>query len=118
MRSSRFFSKSLPQLCSEDIVQGSNAVALPDEHPTHEPIELGAFLIAAGNGPEKQEVLRLIGTPGLGDRGPASSEVSVNAKTFDYVLGETPNTLFPSNLDRREGTCLESAVDLLIPRPS
>ena len=25
-------------------------------------IEIGAFLIAAGNGPEKQEVLRLIGT--------------------------------------------------------
>ena len=25
-------------------------------------IELGAFLIAAGNGPEKQELLRLIGT--------------------------------------------------------
>jgi hypothetical protein len=27
-------------------------------------------------------------------------------------------TLFPSNLDRGEGTCLESAADLLIPRPS
>ena len=26
--------------------------------------------------------------------------------------------LFPSNLDRGEGTCLESAVNLLIPRPS
>jgi len=25
-------------------------------------IEVGAFLIAAGNGPEKQELLRLIGT--------------------------------------------------------
>jgi hypothetical protein len=25
-------------------------------------IELGAFLMAAGNGPEKQELLRLIGT--------------------------------------------------------
>ena len=25
-------------------------------------VEIGAFLIAAGNGPEKQEVLRLIGT--------------------------------------------------------
>ena len=25
-------------------------------------IDLGAFLIAAGNGPEKQELLRLIGT--------------------------------------------------------
>jgi hypothetical protein len=25
-------------------------------------IEIGAFLIAAGNGPEKQELLRLIGT--------------------------------------------------------
>ena len=25
-------------------------------------IEIGAFLLAAGNGPEKQEVLRLIGT--------------------------------------------------------
>ena len=25
-------------------------------------VELGAFLIAAGNGPEKQELLRLIGT--------------------------------------------------------
>jgi hypothetical protein len=38
--------------------------------------------------------------------------------TFDYFLGETPNALFPSNSDRREGTCLESAVDRLIPRPS
>jgi hypothetical protein len=26
-------------------------------------IEIGAFLIAAGNGPEKQELLPLIGTP-------------------------------------------------------
>jgi hypothetical protein len=25
-------------------------------------IEIGAFLVAAGNGPEKQELLRLIGT--------------------------------------------------------
>ena len=29
-------------------------------------IEIGAFLIAAGNGPEKQELLRLIGTLVLG----------------------------------------------------
>jgi hypothetical protein len=28
-------------------------------------IEIGAFLIAAGNGPEKQELLRLIGTKPL-----------------------------------------------------
>jgi hypothetical protein len=27
-------------------------------------------------------------------------------------------TLFLANLDRREGTCFELAVDLLIPRPS
>jgi hypothetical protein len=26
-------------------------------------IEIGAFLVAGGNGPEKQELLRLIGTP-------------------------------------------------------
>ena len=39
-------------------------------------------------------------------------------QTFDYFLGETPKTLFPSNLARMEGTCLEPAVDLLIPRPS
>jgi hypothetical protein len=26
-------------------------------------IEVGAFLVAVGNGPEKQELLRLIGTP-------------------------------------------------------
>ena len=32
--------------------------------------------------------------------------------------GGGSKTLFPSNLDRGEGTCLESAVDLLIPRPS
>jgi DNA-binding NtrC family response regulator len=32
--------------------------------------------------------------------------------------GEAPRNVFPSNLDRGEGTCLESAVDLLIPRPS
>jgi hypothetical protein len=37
---------------------------------------------------------------------------------FDYFLGETPKGVVPSNLDRGEGTCLESAVDLLIPRPS
>ena len=30
--------------------------------PLHCDIEIGAFLIAAGNGPEKQELLRLIGT--------------------------------------------------------
>ena len=29
-------------------------------------IELGAFLIGAGSGPEKQELLRLIGTAGQG----------------------------------------------------
>src|SRR5256886_4571816 len=29
--------------------------------------------------------------------------------------GRLQKTLFPGNLDRREGTCLESAVDLLIP---
>jgi hypothetical protein len=28
-------------------------------------------------------------------------------QTFDYFLGQTPNALFPSNSDRREGTCLE-----------
>src|SRR5262249_33250653 len=32
--------------------------------------------------------------------------------------GETPKGVVPSNLDRGEETCLESAVDLLIPRPS
>ena len=37
---------------------------------------------------------------------------------IDYFLGETPKGVVPSNLDRGEGTCLESAVDLLIPRPS
>jgi len=31
---------------------------------------------------------------------------------------ETPKDLVPGNLDRMEGTCLESAVDPLIPRPS
>ena len=31
---------------------------------------------------------------------------------------ERLRTLFPSNLDRGEGTCLESAVNLLIQRPS
>jgi hypothetical protein len=30
--------------------------------PCHTFCTLGAFLIAAGNGPEKQELLRLIGT--------------------------------------------------------
>ena len=30
-------------------------------HPVAD-VEIGAFLIAAGNGPEKQELLRLIGT--------------------------------------------------------
>jgi hypothetical protein len=37
-------------------------------------IEIGAFLIAAGSGPEKQEMLRLIGTliggPAVKRRGP------------------------------------------------
>ena len=33
-------------------------------------IEIGAFLIAAGNGPEKQELLRMIGTL---VRGPAAT---------------------------------------------
>ena len=32
--------------------------------------------------------------------------------------GEAPRNVFPSNLDRGEGTCLDSAVDVLIPRPS
>src|SRR5262249_38748276 len=36
-------------------------------------IEIGAFLIAAGNGPEKQELLRLIGTL---VRGPAATRSS------------------------------------------
>jgi hypothetical protein len=31
---------------------------------------------------------------------------------------EAPKDLVPGNLDHMEGTCLESAVDLLIPRPS
>jgi hypothetical protein len=31
---------------------------------------------------------------------------------------ERSKTLFPSNLDRGEGTCFESAVDRLIQRPS
>ncbi len=44
--------------------------------------------------------------------------MSTGFQKFDYFLGETPKTLFPSNLDRKEGTCLESAGDLLIPRPS
>jgi hypothetical protein len=34
------------------------------------------------------------------------------------LSGGDQKMLFPSNLDRREGTCLESAMDLLIPRPS
>ena len=34
------------------------------------------------------------------------------------ALGRLHETLFPSNLDRGEGTCFELAVDLLIPRPS
>jgi hypothetical protein len=37
---------------------------------------------------------------------------------FDSFLWEAPKDLVPGNLDRMEGTCLESAVDLLIPRPS
>jgi hypothetical protein len=81
-------------------------------------IEIGAFLLAAGNGPEKRSPAP-DWNPGLG--GPPRSRVARSFsgfQTFDYFLGETPNTLFPSNLDRREGTCLESAVDPLIPRPS
>ena len=34
------------------------------------------------------------------------------------LSGGGSKTLFPSNLDRGEGTCLESAVDLLIQIPS
>ena len=41
-----------------------------------------------------------------------------NSKNSTTLWGRLQNTLFPGNLDRREGTCLESAVDLLIPRPS
>jgi hypothetical protein len=40
-------------------------------------------------------------------------EVPVNSKDSTAFWGRFQNTLFPSNLDRREGTCLESAVDLL-----
>jgi hypothetical protein len=45
-------------------------------------------------------------------------EVPVNSKDSTTFWRRLQRTLFPSNLDRREGTCLESAVDLLIPRPS
>jgi hypothetical protein len=45
-------------------------------------------------------------------------EVVVNSKDSTTFWGRLQRALFPSNLDRREGTCLESAVDLLIPRPS
>ena len=57
-------------------------------------IEIGAFLIAAGNGPEKQEVLRLIGTLGLGVRGPASPEVSVNSKHSTTSWGRLQTRCF------------------------
>src|SRR5262249_24429984 len=41
-----------------------------------------------------------------------------NSKNSTTFWGRLQKTLFPGNLDRMEGTCLESAVDLLIPRPS
>jgi hypothetical protein len=63
---------------------------------------------------------------GLGIPGPAmfyddlegSPEVPVNSKDSTPFWGDSKKTLFPSNLDRTEGTCLESAVDLLILKPS
>jgi hypothetical protein len=47
-----------------------------------------------------------------------SPEVPVNSKDSTPFWGDSKKTLFPSNLDRTEGTCLESAVDLLILKPS
>jgi hypothetical protein len=47
-----------------------------------------------------------------------SPEVPVNFKNSTTFWASLQKTLFPSNLDRGEGTCLESAADLLIPRPS
>src|SRR5262245_56692497 len=41
-----------------------------------------------------------------------------NSKNSTTFWGRLQKTLFPGNLDRMEGTCLESAADLLIPRPS
>jgi len=44
---------------------------------------------------------------------PSIRREPIEFQKFDSFLRETH--LFPGNLDRREGTCLESAVDLLIP---
>src|SRR5262245_54476101 len=41
-----------------------------------------------------------------------------NSKSSTTCGGRRQKTCFPGNLDRTEGTCLESAMDLLIPRPS
>jgi hypothetical protein len=47
-----------------------------------------------------------------------SPDVPVKFKNSTTFWASLQKTLFPSNLDRGEGTCLESAADLLIPRPS
>src|SRR6266516_4336463 len=46
------------------------------------------------------------------------TEAPGNSKNSTTFWERLQKTLFPGNLDRTEGTCLESAVDLLIPRPS
>jgi hypothetical protein len=46
------------------------------------------------------------------------TEAPGNSKNSTTFWGRLQKTLFPGNLDRREGTCLESAVDLLILKPS
>jgi hypothetical protein len=71
-------------------------------------IEIGAFLIAAGNGPEKQELLRLVGTLAYEPpRGPSvfygrfgrSSEGPVNFKDSTTLWGRLQNTLPTSSHD-------------------
>jgi hypothetical protein len=62
-------------------------------------------------GTEPSEALGLVSVEQL-------TEAPRNSKNSTTFWGRLQKTLFPGNLDRTEGTCLESAVDLLIPRPS
>jgi hypothetical protein len=76
-------------------------------------------------GTEKKELLRLSERWSRSSRGVLPSGLDLEDRPKRQVIPkirllseERSRTLFPSNLDHGEGTCLESAVDLLIQRPS
>jgi len=62
-----------------------------------------------------------LGKGTLGRKFPRSGGLVLRGQIIPKIRllsGGGSKTLFPSNLDRGEGKCLESAVGLLIPRPS